>query len=350
MRGFTLWVTLSAAIVMAGCGSDESSKSGSGADLSGKRATFVTFGSEEDQSIQKAWIDPVARDTGMQVQLDSPTDYAKLETQVKTGNVSWTVVMADPWWSQQQCGKLVEKRPADVNTSAIDKGFLNDDCGTPGDTFTWTLLYDKKKYAGNPPTGWKDFFDTKNFPGKRGVWGSYSVNGSIEAALLADGVPADALYPLDLDRAYRKLDTIRDDISFYDSIAQGEQQAASGTVSMLLAVNNSGLHLRNQGEDWGATLNQALETWDSYVVPKGADVAAATPLLQRLSSCDGQRAVIEAGLVSSVTVEDCDPPTPTGDEAEFIAGSDAPVVPVDQGYYAEEFETYDARWIAWVAG
>ena len=81
--------------------------------------------------------------------------------------------------------------------------------------------------AGNPETI-ADFFDVKNFPGKRGLhtWG----NASIEMALMADGVAPGDVYdtlstPEGVDRAFAKLDTIKDVRAFeqyWHRAAEGE--------------------------------------------------------------------------------------------------------------------------------
>ena len=76
------------------------------------------------------------------------------------------------------------------------------------------------------PKTWADLFDAEKFPGKRTFY-KWSAPGVIEAALLADGVAPDKLYPLDLDRAFKKLDTIKDDIIWWIGGAQSQQLLAS---------------------------------------------------------------------------------------------------------------------------
>ena len=330
---------------VVGCGGGTSG--GSGGDS--RSAVFVTFGSQEDVAIKKAWLEPVAKKRGIDVRLDSPTDYVKLQTQVETDNVSWTIVMADPWWAKQNCGDLIEKRPADVDVSAIDPAYLIDDCAVPGDTFTFTCLYDETKFRSPPPRGWKEFFDTGRFPGKRGVWGGYAVNGTLEGALLADGVNAETLYPLDLDRAFGKLDTIKNDISFFDTIAQGEQQAAAGDVSMMVTVNASGYHLATQGKRWLPIWDGALESYDAYVIPKGANVDAAVPFLNRIASPEGQSDVISSGFPVGPTVKNLRP-KPKVDKrfATYLPGDGT--ILLDQDYYAENFDEVNSRWTTWVSG
>lgn len=57
----------------------------------------------------------------------------------------------------------------------------------------------------------------------------------LEAALLADGVPMDELYPLDLDRAFAKLDTIKDDIVWWTKGAEPSQMLSTGEADYALA-------------------------------------------------------------------------------------------------------------------
>ncbi|MGO8077848.1 extracellular solute-binding protein, partial [Rhizobium leguminosarum] len=71
-----------------------------------------------------------------------------------------------------------------------------------------------------------DLFDTAKFPGKRTFY-KWSAPGVIEEALLADGVAADKLYPLDLERAFKKLDTIKSDIVWWSGGAKSQQLLAS---------------------------------------------------------------------------------------------------------------------------
>jgi putative spermidine/putrescine transport system substrate-binding protein len=53
----------------------------------------------------------------------------------------------------------------------------------------------------------------KGFPGTRALRNDPQT--VLEAALLADGVPRDKLYPLDVDRAFKKLEQIKPDIAVW---------------------------------------------------------------------------------------------------------------------------------------
>ena len=78
-----------------------------------------------------------------------------------------------------------------------------------------------------------DFFDVEKFPGKRSLykWGA----GMWEAALLADGVAPDKLYPLDLERAHDKIAAFKDNIvSYWGGGAESQSVLMNGEASMAM--------------------------------------------------------------------------------------------------------------------
>lgn len=93
------------------------------------------------------------------------------------------------------------------------------------------------------PAGAAGFFDVEKYPGDRAVRG-FAGSGLLEQALLADGVAYEDLYPLDLDRAFAKLDTIKNSITKYWSSGSEIVQ----TINDKEAV---------AGEYWFAHVNRA---------------------------------------------------------------------------------------------
>ena len=96
--------------------------------------------------------------------------------------------------------------------------------------FSYVLTYDTRKFADNPPTSWADMWNIKEFPGKRLL--RKNPIGQLECALLADGVPPEDLYPLDLDRALEKIREIKEHAVFWGSGSQSQQFFMQGEVSM----------------------------------------------------------------------------------------------------------------------
>ena len=131
------------------------------------------------------------------------------------------------------------------------------------------LAYRTDKFGGAIPQGWADFFDLTKFPGKRGIY-DYSTGGVLEIALMADGVAPKDLYPLDVPRALKKLDTIKDSIVWWSSGAKSQEQIDSGEVSMALMWNGRAWSAKNvDNKPVEIQWNQQLLTADYWVVPKG---------------------------------------------------------------------------------
>src|SRR3546814_17101152 len=93
----------------------------------------------------------------------------------------------------------------------------------------YVIAYDSGRYGDDAPTTMADFFDVERFPGNRSMykWGV----SSWEAALLADGVAPDALYPLDIERAHEKILALKDDvISFWGGGAESQTVLLTGEI------------------------------------------------------------------------------------------------------------------------
>ena len=75
--------------------------------------------------------------------------------------------------------------------------------------YATVAVYNTQVFDQRHPRSWAEFWDAKTFAGPRTLPDMSSGQPPLEFALLADGVPMDSLYPLDLDRAFRALTRIR---------------------------------------------------------------------------------------------------------------------------------------------
>ena len=106
--------------------------------------------------------------------------------------------------------------------------------------FSTVVAYNHERTTGVVPRTIQDFFDLERFPGRRGMRRVPVAN--LEFALMADGVPASEVYAVldtgkGIDRAFRKLDTIKDQLVWWDAGAQPPQMLADGEVVMTTAYN-----------------------------------------------------------------------------------------------------------------
>jgi len=241
----------------------------------GVTLTFVSFGGAYQEAQRKAWLEPYTALTGVQFQEDEGSSNATIKAQVEAGQVTWDVVDVGNDFGLEANAALLEE----LDYSIIPLDEVNPDLGpskwrVPDITYGVVLAYNTEKTGGQVPAGWADFFDTTKFPGKRGMW-DYSEGGIFEVALMADGVAPADLYQngqgLDLERATKKLDTIKDDIVFWTSGAQSQELIGSGEVAMTPIWNGRGWSAKNvDNKPVEMQWNQQIVTADYFVVPKGS--------------------------------------------------------------------------------
>lgn len=85
----------------------------------------------------------------------------------------------------------------------------------------------------NIPANWVDFWNLDRDAGTRAL--RRSPVGTLEFAVLADGVPMDSLYPLDVARAFSSLEELRDATLFYEDSKQPVELVRSGQVGLASA-------------------------------------------------------------------------------------------------------------------
>lgn len=136
--------------------------------------------------------------------------------------------------------------------------------------FAEVLAYRTDKYpSGKEPKSWADFFDLKSFPGRRAMW--KNPVWTLEAALVGDGVAPKDLYPLDVARAFKKIDTIKSSIAvWYTGGAQATQLIQSGEVDMMAVWNSRAQGAIDGKAPVAIQWNQALNGIEGYAIPKGA--------------------------------------------------------------------------------
>jgi putative spermidine/putrescine transport system substrate-binding protein len=239
--------------------------------------TFVSWGGDFQNGQQEAFAEPFSEVTGAKVLYDGPTDTAKLRAQVESGNVSWDVINGNPTYGKAYCGELYE--PLDlslIDTSLIPEGMAQGECFLPSLAYVYGFFYNADKYGDNPPKTWVDFFDTDKFPGTRAIDGrSVPTAGTLEAALLADGVIEDELYPLDIERALKKWTSIEDSLAYWTSGAQQTQMAQAGSADMVFGWSGRIYEANQNGTNFVPVWDQAFITSDSFSIAKGTKNSTA---------------------------------------------------------------------------
>lgn len=337
------------ALLLAGCSTSGSGGSGGEGGEGGASAiTFVSWGGVFQDAQMEAFGTAFTDETGIEVRSDGPSDYAKIATQVETDNIDWDVVTVEPFWAEAQCGTLLEPL-ADIDQSGLVEG-AGSECGVPVSATAYVLAYNSEVYSGTTPSTWADFFDTEKFPGKRAVW-NYAPGQALEIALLADGVAPEDLYPLDIDRAIAKLDTIRDDIAFFDTGSQLTQMLESGEAAMGITWNGRGYDAAANGAPIVAVWENSTILFDVMVVPKGNPrLAEAKQFIEASITPDAQQTFVDLFPSGS---SNTGVPAPA-DELKNAwspdgAGKGKSIL-IDNAWWAENYDAATEAWTAWAAG
>jgi putative spermidine/putrescine transport system substrate-binding protein len=121
------------------------------------------------------------------------------------------------------------------------------------------------------PKSWAEFWDVKSFPGSRVLRGGWYGSGAWEEALLADGVPMDKLYPLDIDRAFKSFNKIKAAMTkWWKEGAEGQQLFADGVADVGQAYSHRIASLAKAGHPVAVEWNQTKVQMDFWAIPKGA--------------------------------------------------------------------------------
>jgi len=256
---------------------------------------YATWGGSWAEAMRKAWFGPFTEKTGIKVRTIDGPDYGKIRAMVKASNTEWDIAEVNPdfqWIGPRE--SLLEKLDFSViPTDQLVKGEnLLTDYSLPEAFWSRVMAYNTKKFSKeNHPKNFAEFWDTARFPGKRVMY-SKANGGVLEAALLADGVAAEKLYPLDVGRALKRLDKIKDDVLWYETNAQAVQFLQDERGVLGLVADGRVKFIKEKGAPVEIEYAQSQLTWTSYVVIKGApNKANAMKLLAFMTSVDGQKAI-----------------------------------------------------------
>jgi putative spermidine/putrescine transport system substrate-binding protein len=314
-----------------------------------EQMVFTSWGGTTQDGQKQAWAEPFTKETGITVLQDGPTDYGKLKAMVEAGKVNWDVVDVEYDFAIKAAKDgLLE--PLDfqvIDKSTIDPRFATDHA-VGSFYYSFVIAYNKDALGEEGPTKWADLFDLEKFPGQRTFY-KWSAPGVLEIALLADGVPADKLYPLDLDRAFKKLDTIKDEIVWWSGGAQSQQLLASGEAPLGQFWNGRAFAVQETGVNIGVSWEQNMTAADMLVVPKGTpNRAAAMRFLARATSPEGQAEFAKLSAYAPVNTK----------SKELLDPEIAKTLPdqhtqsqvdLNMQYWAEHRDEIAKRWYAWQA-
>ncbi len=278
---------------------------------------IMSWGGAYQNSQLKAYAEPYSALTGITVTWDESSNeaVAKLRAAQEAGNMPYDLVDVEGPDSQRACDEGLAAE-IDFDTalapgadgSSVEDDFgdsLINDCYIPQIYFSTTFGYrtDVAEWNGATPTSVCDMFDTEKFPGKRSLQASPKKN--IEWALICDGVPADQVYDVlsedgGIERALAKLDTIKDDVIWWNAGAETPQLLADKEVVMGTTYNGRLFSVIAEEKQPVAMLwDYQIFDFDGWIVPAGLDEARMNRTMHFLRfATDTQRLADQAKYIA----------------------------------------------------
>ncbi len=229
-----------------------------------------TWGGGYTEVERKAFFEPFTKETGIEIRTVAPVSFSKLKAQVQSNNYEWDVSSITISEVRQA---LLENLLEPVDYTVLDKnklapGVIYKDVCVASTSLGTGLVYRKDKFPNGGPQTWADYWDAKKFPQIRGGFDQpYSM---LAFALLADGVPKDKIYPMDLDRAFKKMSEIKPHIKvWWTQGTQSQTLIESGEVDMVPMWNGRAQELIDRGVPLEIMWPGTQVSFTQRFVPKG---------------------------------------------------------------------------------
>jgi putative spermidine/putrescine transport system substrate-binding protein len=262
--------------------------------MAASNLVVVSWGGNYHQGVEEALAKPFEKEFGVHVTLVDTPDLAKVKAQVMTNNVQWDVfdAVGPMAMTGSKNGYWEPLDPALFNTKDLIAPMTKD--AVPFYGFTGGICWDNSRFPdGKHPQTFADYWDVKKFPGHRTLRNRASE--TMEIALLADGVPPDKLYPLDVDRAFKALDRIKPYISnWVEQTPQTVTLVETGQVDFSYTYSTRVKAAQDANKPIDFSFKQNIVGLEYLVVLKNApNKASAMKFVQFAMRPDRQAALME---------------------------------------------------------
>ncbi|UXN03584.1 MULTISPECIES: ABC transporter substrate-binding protein [unclassified Bartonella] len=240
-----------------------------------KRITVRDDGGIYNQAYTEVFYRPFTEKTGIEV-IGVPANAepaAQIRSMVETGTYTWDMAkISQPTILVLTSGerKYLQKHglESDPVISTIPQKYMSE-WGVGNNIYATILAYRNEAFENKQaPASWADFYDIEKFEGRRAL--RRHPFDTIEEALFADGVDIANMYPCDTERAFKKLDQIKNEIEvFWTSGAQVEQMLQSGEVDMVPVWVSRAHSAIAAGSDIGVVWDQNIWGVDNWSILEG---------------------------------------------------------------------------------
>ncbi|WP_234710171.1 extracellular solute-binding protein [Sinorhizobium medicae] len=243
-----------------------------------EQLVIATTGGTWEKQMRECFFDPFTAQTGIKiVSVSTATSdkVAPIKAIEAGGDIQWDLYQAgEIQAASEQHRSLNEDMTEFCRAYADNTELLPGVCKPSGVLSaygTTFLAYNDNVFGEAKPKTWRDFFDVDRFPGPRAMPNFNDPWRVLAAALLADGVVPDKLFPLDRDRAFAKLATLRPHVGLWWK--SGDQSTHGFRIGEYLVgeiwqTRAAALKAEGQPIEWSQ--EQAFLVGDRWALIKGA--------------------------------------------------------------------------------
>ncbi|MCK1632590.1 ABC transporter substrate-binding protein [Bradyrhizobium sp. 162] len=308
--------------------------------------SFATYGGSYGDFMKEFWIKPFTAETGISVEPIYGLDLAKVKAQVETGNVQWDVFDGP---GTKVYGAAKEGLWEQIDTKLIDPSrFVRNppSFAVPTAIYSGGIGYDPNRTK-QPPRDFSQFWDVKNFPGRRAIQSSLGA-GALEIALVADGVAPSQLYPLDIDRAFKALDRIKSRVNWFAETTQGTSLVQTNEVDYSLTYANRVKAANEAGISIDISLDQCINNMQYFSVLRGSPRKEAAMRFLEFVTRPAQQASIAARLGASPVTKGTEQVVDAKVRRWLPDFSSPKNVFVNDEYWADHFVELNKRFQEWI--
>jgi putative spermidine/putrescine transport system substrate-binding protein len=232
-----------------------------------------SWGGAFQDAQREAYFKPFEELSGIKVIESEGPDISKIKAMVDTGNVEQDVIQTD------RSDVLLLEKEGDY-WEPIDYSIFDVDNIDEGRRYKYsvdmlpyaTVIGYRNDVFPEGPQGQADFWNQDAFPGPRTTAaGTGGVTPYLEFGLIADGVPMDEVYPVDIDRAYEMFSLLKPHVpKFWEAGAQPAQMLTDNEVVMAHSWNGRMHAIQQEGAPVTVQWNEAQLATDVWAIPKGA--------------------------------------------------------------------------------
>ncbi|BCH26943.1 ABC transporter substrate-binding protein [Mesorhizobium sp. L-8-3] len=256
-------------------------------------------GGEYGKACIEAFVKPFEAETGIKVTpITDEVPEAQLQLMVSTNSVSVDVVPVQPFTDVRapETGFLEKIDYSIYKKDNLDAmlDFTRTPYSVGSIVYAKCMVYDTEKFPANKPrpSNWTEFWDVQKYPGVRTLASGAEGGGPWVPALLADGVPADAIFPLDIDRVFASLDKIKPHVrKWWMTGSEIQQMMHDRAVDLAETYDGRAALLIDQGAPLEINRNQSVLSWESWGIPKSCpNLQNAQKFIEFITRADRQAA------------------------------------------------------------